>query len=63
MNRYFVRGFLYAAVSMLLALYETATHEPVRLELLAGYAIVFAFGVFTIVTRKKRIETEQERLQ
>lgn len=54
MNRYFVRGMLYAVISFSLASYEALTHDPVRLELIAGYALVFAFGVITILTRHKR---------
>ncbi len=54
MDRYLVRGALYAAISFFLAGYEALTHNPVRLELILGYGLVFLFGVFTILTRHKR---------
>jgi len=54
LNRYAIKGSIYAVVSFALAMVEALTHEHPRIELLIGYALVFAFGVFTILTRHLR---------
>jgi len=60
-NRYFIRGALYAAISFSLAAYEALMNDPVRIELILGYALVFGFGVFTILTRHKRPDFSQDQ--
>ncbi|RMD99385.1 MAG: hypothetical protein D6814_05635 [Calditrichaeota bacterium] len=54
MDRYLIRGGLYAIISLSLACYEALTRSPVRYELIIGYGLVFIFGIFTIITRQKR---------
>ncbi len=61
MNRYVIRGTLYAVISFVLAAYEALTHDPVRIELILGYALVFSFGVFTILTRHKRPDFSEDQ--
>jgi len=59
-NKYILRGGLYAAISFTLALYETLTHQPIRFELIAGYGLVFLFGIFTILSRHKRLDYKMD---
>lgn len=48
-----MKGGLFAGVSFLLALYETFTASSPRFGLIVGYMLVFAYGIVTILIRKK----------
>ncbi|MCA9735034.1 MAG: hypothetical protein H6696_07200 [Deferribacteres bacterium] len=53
-DKYTVRGSVFCLLSISLVLYELYAVSPPRLALIAGYALTFIFGVFTIITRHKR---------
>jgi len=61
LNKYAIKGSLYALVSFALAMVEALTHQPPRIELLIGYALVFVFGIFTILTRHLREDVSPGR--
>ncbi len=54
MNKIILRGVLFSGLATVLAFYEAFTHVPVRLELIAGYALVFLYGILVIMGRKHR---------
>ncbi|MFQ5627449.1 MAG: hypothetical protein ACE5I1_01715 [bacterium] len=58
-----MRGALFSGVSFVLALYETFTASSPHYELIFGYMLVFAYGIFIILTRHKRPEYQETELQ
>lgn len=54
MNRYLIRGIFFSCASLGLAVYESIMVAPPRVELFLGYGLVFAYGIFTILTRHRR---------
>lgn len=55
-DRYLLRGLIFMVVSLSLAVYEAAFRTTPSYEVIAGYALVFGYGIFSVFTRQKRVE-------
>jgi Ca2+/Na+ antiporter len=58
-----MRGVLFSVVSFALVIYEIIVANSPRIELVVGYFFVFAYGIFTIVSRHKRPDYEELETQ
>lgn len=62
-NKYILRGILFAGLSLALAVYEALLQDEPRFEIILGYSLVFLYGILIIVTRKKRPDYQDTDLQ
>ncbi len=54
MNKTILRGVLFSGLAASLSFYEVMTHVPIRFELIAGYGLVFLYGILVIIGREHR---------